>query len=329
MEFYPLSVQVQGHERPITLGVCIDKTSDHTGIQLLALPDNEGPSISKHLWEIREHVQKTFLDGNRQKETWQLRKNDSVTTLQFEFLFGQPRQLTISNINTLKNEERQRSDAWKLDKYRDSKLPNISKAQGDFNRSANTMDILYVPYDLKKPGSEVSLLRGALPYVPAHYNYKQNRKDNYETILVDTKKLADALSFTASHETAIAEKYIMAASPITPYTGNNLTVNKDGAIELASGDMGNFKQALLLNHPYVPVTVSKDLGEEKLKMITDTLGFKDFGPKKEGLETRTFISLTYQANVSWTATNVPGDLAKPFVEPQETPAQPSLRLIVA
>lgn len=282
-EFYPGGDQ---SAEPGILGLNINKSSGLTHINLFALSENKGAAVSDHLWHVaRQIVDNVLMCENIENVRWTFTSGFKTTALKFSTLHGNPFKLDISDDWPLRLERHGSSwieNRWSLDRYAagyDGQPPSYV-AEGRVRKRTPDPEPRSV---FSIPCNNPAAKDGVFYCQPSFYD-SATLRDNYEYIMVDTKKLIAQLKSdnpemldhaerkfrggTAEQwleTTAIENPRDMGMWRYSPQLG--LTMS------LSSGDAALIKVVQELDLPYFPIAVEKATGQKNIQDLIGKIGY--------------------------------------------------------
>lgn len=279
MEIERFEYHSEGAETATVMGLNIQRKYGITHANLFALDENKGEPISKNLWKIASEIAKNVLMNERiDSVNWTLTSGRQTTNLHFSSFDGKPFKLDISNNHALNMEEYGHSNCSLARYITDFEgQPPTYVAEGrtrERTRDPLPKTVFCVPCDNPKATD------GVFHCQPAYYD-ADHMRDNYEFILVDTKKVIKALeqddpgmlnhaARKMSGDTA--EEWLESTSMEHP-RDMGMWGYRDQKLGFYSGQAALIKVAEDLDLPYFPIAVEKAIGEELINSLRARVGY--------------------------------------------------------
>lgn len=173
-------------------GINISEQDGTSCVNLFNLDENKkGAKIAKNLWKLSQHVLDTFLPGRTNKSdiNWTLTSGFRTTDIKFKEKNGKPLSLSFSDIHTVVEEEF--GIPFSIDRYSKeySNIRGTPVHESDHSPQRERVmpkkaaDVFVIPCPQAKDG---------VFYCKPEF-HEGFIEDQYESVLVDTKKLINRI----------------------------------------------------------------------------------------------------------------------------------------
>jgi len=264
-------------------GMNISEENGQTHINLFDLEENKaGPKVSKNIWKLSQHILESIFLGKKKRNNvaWSFTTGPFTTDIKFQETEGQPQKMILSDKKAFEWES---LGAFSMNEY-SSKYHEVHGKP----RHEAKMEKIRVLEMNEQPQDFFAVPCKTAPegvfYCKPEF-HQGNLHDNYEYLMVDTKKL---IAHLEQHDPKMLEHAKYKFGNDTPEswvennsfegpleTGDFAMINSQGrkAITMSSGNAGMLVLAQKLDLPFIPIQISKAYGMENIAGIKQEIGY--------------------------------------------------------